>query len=42
MRRTTFASALTLAATLLAAPLARADGLADLKAALARLRRRRR
>jgi len=37
MRRTTFASALTLAATLLAAPLARADGLADLKAALARL-----
>ena len=37
MHRTTFASALTLAATLLAAPLARADGVADLKAALARL-----
>ena len=37
MRRPTFASALTLAAALLAPSFARADGLADLKAALARL-----
>lgn len=37
MRRPTFTRSLTLAATLLAAPLAHADGLADLKAALARL-----
>lgn len=37
MRRPTLAPCLILAATLLAAPLARADGLADLRAALARL-----
>lgn len=37
MRRLTLAPSLTLAATLLAAPLAHADGLSELKAALARL-----